>query len=405
MDDLFKNFSIYVKNAEFGSLEFWITPIVTVFLIWLLTMVGPKLFSNRKRLKTIFVIHNVLICASMIVASVLIGLICYLWSFNYFSVRPIQLSMLFSLFISLLIPVLSFLSLRNYFTSESLKEIVPRPKTKNHRDNTITETRKVYGRNKLFYLILIPGFLVLFFALNRGQNLISIVYDNSVSMDNKNAIEALSETFDNLDQNNEIVLTTLDGLTSDSLGKNFYGGKKTINEILAVTNYLRLQGGNVSSFNDPISAKNGLYQLTNKSIGSPLCESIWKSFLFSQETKSYTTYKNKVLIIITDGGDNVVETIHSGKFFFDIEAFAECYSPDKVFVIDYSEGTTNAFLQKFRESGCESYNVGNSKQDYLNALDNALNSFKNNWYLIYWMVIVVALMTMISLFIEPKKIV
>lgn len=405
MDDLFRNFSIYVKNAEFGSFEFWITPIFTVLFIWLLTIVGTKLFSNRKKIKTIFVIHNILICVSLIVASVLVGLICYFWSLNYFSATPIQLSLLFSLFIALLIPILSFLSLRNYFTTESLNEIAPQPKTKNQRDETITETRKIYGRNKLCYLILIPAFMFLLFALNRGQNLISIVYDNSFSMDNKNAIEALSETFDNLDKNNEIVLTTLDGLTSDSLGKNVYGGKKTINEILAVTNYLRLQGGNVNSFNDPISAKNGLYQLTNKSAGSPLCESIWKSFLFTNETKSNTTYKNKILIIITDGGDNVVQSMLSGKFFFDVEAFAQSYSPDKVFIIDYSEGTTNPFLQKFRESGCESYNVSNNKQDYLDALDNALNSFKNNWYLIYWLVIVVAIMTMISLFIEPKKIV
>ena len=70
------------------------------------------------------------------------------------------------------------------------------------------------------------------FALNSGKNIISIVFDNSGSMESKNSIEALSETFDNLGKNNEILLTTLEGL-----GEGSSGGKNTINEIFAIKNY------------------------------------------------------------------------------------------------------------------------------------------------------------------------
>ena len=164
MDDLFRNFGVYLKNAEFESFEFWLIPIGTVLIIWFFTVVGPKIFTSRKKIKTIFVVHNVAIFASILVAAILIGLICYFWSINYFSQNPIQLSLLISLFIALFIPIISFISLRTFFTIDNLNKIAHQAKTKNQFDKTITETRKVFGKNKLSYLILIPGFLFLLFA-------------------------------------------------------------------------------------------------------------------------------------------------------------------------------------------------------------------------------------------------
>jgi len=244
------------------------------------------------------------------------------------------------------------------------------------------------------------GFLFLLFSLNTGKNLISIVFDNSGSMESNNSIEALSETFDNLGKNNEIILTTLEGL-----GEGSSGGKNTINEILAVKNYSQLQAGNVIHYTDPISAKGGLNQITNQCWGSPICESIWKSYLYVKSTLINNSYKNKVLIVVTDGDDNVGNSIQSSKFFFDNEEFANYYTPDKTFVIDYSDGATNPFLQKIQDAGCETFIVTNTKQDYLFALDSTLNSFKNNWYLVFWVIIITSILTIIALFIEPKKIV
>lgn len=400
MEDFLNSFGKYIKATEFNSFEFWAYPISTLLLIWIISTVGLKIFTKRKTVKTIFVIHSAWICSSLFVATILIGLICYRWSVNYFSEKPLQLSLLISLFISLLIPLLSFISLRSFFTTDNLKEIVTQPKTPNHLDKIISDTKKVYRRKKLCYLMLFAGFLFLLFALNKGQNLISIVYDNSGSMENSNAVQAISETLDNLDKNNEIILATLDGL-----GENSSGAKNSLNEILAITNFAKLQGGNVVSFTDPVSAKNGLNQLSNPCWGSPICETIWKSFLFIQTTKANNTYKNKIMVIITDGDDNIGNTIPAGRFFFDVEIFSDCFSPNDVFIVDYSAGSANPFLQKFNESGSESFNVSNNKQDYLDALDNALNSFKNNWYLIYWTVIITVIMTLIALLIEPYKIV
>ncbi len=399
MKVLFNNFGKYIKTAEYSSIEFWLFPIVTILVIWLITIIGLKIFSKRKKLKSIFIIHKAWICSSLIVATIIIGLICYWWSINFFSEKPLQLSLLISLFISLIISIISFLSLRRYFTIDNIKEIVQQPKTQNQLEETITYTKKTYRKKKLCYFILLVGFLMLFFVLNKGQNLISIVFDNSGSMESKNATEALSETFDNLDKNNEIMLTTLEGLNENSVG-----GKSSLNEILAIKKYSNLQAGNVVFFPDPASAKAGLNQISNQCWGSPICESIWKSFLFIKETKANDNYKNKLLIIITDGVDNVSNTILNNKFFFDNQDFVEYFPQDKVFIIDYSGGAMNPFLQKFQDEGCNSYNVTNDKQDYINALDTALKPFKNNWYLIYWTIIITGLMTLIALFIQPKKI-
>jgi len=401
MEELFKAFGKYIKVAEFNSFEFWIYPIGTILTIWLLTTIGLKIIPKGKsKLKTVFRIHKFWIVNSLLVATVIIGLLCFWWATNYFAENPIQLSLLISLFLSLFIPIIIFVALRSFFTNDDIKEIAQQPKTPIQQEETITRTKKSYRKIKLFYFMLSLGFLFLLFSLNTGKNLISIVFDNSGSMESNNSIEALSETFDNLGKNNEIVLTTLEGL-----GENSTGGKTTINEILAVKNYSQLQAGNVVYFTDPISAKSGLNQITNQVWGSPICESIWKSYLYVNIKLVNNSYKNKVLIVITDGDDNVGNSIPSNKFFYDVEEFANYYTPDKTFIIDYSDGATNPFLQKFQDAGCETFIVTNTKQDYLDALDATLNSFKNNWYLVIWVIIITSILTIIALFIEPKKIV
>lgn len=407
MEELFKHFGSYIRTAEFDTLNFWLFPIGTVIIIWVLTMVSIKLINKKKKgVKTVFRIHKHWICCSIIIATVIIGLTCYWWATNYFNNHPLQLSMLISLFIALLFPIISFSKLRSFFTAEDIREITDQAKTPSQFDETLTFAKKEYRKKRLCYLILLAGFLFLLFSLNNGKNLISIVFDNSESMDGRNAIEALSETFDNLGNNNEIVLTTLEGLDADTTRYIL-----DVDKIFATKKASDLKAGNVQFFTDPIAAKNGL-NITNNCWGSPICESIWKSFLLTKESKTAETYSNKLLIVITDGMDNVYYSLSKRRFFFDQPEFAEFYSPENVFIIDYSDekligqlGGENLFMNKFQESGCEVYNVVNSKDDYINALNAALNSFVSNWFLIFWVIIISAIMTLIAMLIGPKKIV
>ena len=401
MNEFFKSFTTYCKEAQFDSVSFWSIPIGTIVFIWIATTIGLKIFSKRKKLKTVFVVNRAWIISSLFAAFLIITSICVCWSKNLFAQHPLQLSLLISLTISMLIPIFALLRLRNYFTREDIKELTYQPKTKSQLDAAILLAKKAFRANKYYYIIPVFGFLFLFFYFYKGTNLISLVYDNSGSMTQTSAIDALSETFDNLDENNEITLTTLDGFTSPGDAP----GKPSIKDLMSVSKYSALKGGNVVSFNNPKEAKNGLAQASNPCFGSPISEAIWKTFLFVKETKVNDSYKNKLLIVITDGADNIDESLKTGKFFFDDEGFAEYFPSENVFIIDYSNGTSTAFMQRCTSAGCDTYPADNSKQAYLDALDNALQSFKNNWFVIYWTAIIFSLFTIIALLIQPQKIV
>ena len=402
MTDFLKSFSTYCKEAEFSSIMFWAFPIFTLLFIWSLTTIGVKIFSKRKKLKTVFVINRAWIISSLIAAGILIGLICFWWSRNFFAQHPYQLALLISLIFAMLIPVFSLFNLRTYFTPEGIKEITDQPKTAHQLNSVIVLTKKAFTANKFYFFIPLLGFLLLFLYFYKGTNLITLVFDNSASMEETTAIDALSETFYNLEPNNEIVLSTLEGYQLTDLPPVV---KQTMNEIMAESKYSNLRGGNVVAFTNPTDARSGLSQISNDCNSSPICEALWKTFLFVQEAKPNQTFDKKLLIVITDGADNINATLASGKFLFDDEKFSEFYPSENTFVIDYSNGTSTSFLQRCTSAGCDIYPAENNKQAYLDALDNALQSFKNNWFLVYWTVIIFSLFTFIALLIQPKKIV
>jgi hypothetical protein len=402
MNNFFKSFSIYYKTTDFTSFVCWAFPIGTLLFIWLATTIGVKIFNRRKQMKKIFIINRGWIISSMSAACILISLICLWWSKNFFADHPYQLPLLVSLTIAMLIPVVALFKLLPYFSPETIKEITDQPKTAHQLNSVIIHTKKAFRRNKIYFLIPVLGFVFLFFYLYKGINLISLVFDNSGSMTQTTALAALSETFDKLDKNNEIVLTTLKGPNY----KSDADVRKSMNDLMKEKKYSNLNAGNVAAFQNPAEAKDAISQITGFDCCSPICESIWKSYLFIRETKSNETYKHKLLVVITDGADNSIsESLKTQKFFFDNAAFAEYFPAENVFIIDYSEAGSNIFMQKCTSAGCDVYPAENNKQAYLDALDNALQSFKNNWFLIYWTIIIFSLFTIVAMLIQPKKMV
>jgi hypothetical protein len=404
MDEFIKSFGNYWKEAPFDTFLFWLIPIGTIVSIWLLTTIGLKIFGRRKKLKTVFLANKAWVISSLIAATVLIAITCYCWSQNVFAQQPYHVALFISLAIALLIPIIAFVNLRRYYNSENMKEIIDQPKTTQQLDTRIPLIKRAFERIKFYYFFPLLGFLFLLFYLNKGVNLISVVFDNSGSMETTNAVGALSETFETLEENNEIVLTTLDGLsTADDPGL-----KQTIADLMLATQSQQLKAGIVRLFNTPVEAQNSLHDVFNSGrtvYGSPISESIWKTWLTIKESKTNQEYRNRLLIIITDGMDNIEASLAPGKFFFDNADFSEYFVPENTFVIDYSGGQTNNFLQRCMDAGCDIYPAENSKTDYLNALDNALQSFKNNWFLIYWLVLISSVFAIIGILIPPKKIV
>ena len=402
MNEFFNSLAEYWSEAQFGSFSFWVLPLITLAVIWVLTIVGLKIFIARKRLKTVFLVMRAWSISAMIAALILVASICYLWTRDFFSQHPLELSFLLALVIALLVPLINLLFLNGYYNTEGIREITTQPKTPLQLESTISSLKRAFGKNKLVLLMPMAGFMLLLLALNQGNNLISIVFDNSESMENNNAIQALSETFHNLDENNEIILATLEGLQAED-GSD---GKSSLDEIMAVQQSPQLKAGNVVSFDSPGAAIGGLGRISNECIGSPICETIWKSYLFAREVKPDESYDNRLLVVITDGEDNLVgESLLTGGFLFDDAAFSEYFPSERVFIIDYSSGKSNPLMQRFRNSGSDIYNVENNKEDYISALDNALQKFMSDWNLIYWVIFIYALFALITLIIQPNKIV
>ena len=406
MEQFLNDFGKYCTEASYGSFWFWGIPIVTVIGIWLLTTIGLKIFRSRKKLKTAFLVNKAWIICSLIAAFVIIAIICYCWSQNIFAAtsKDYRLSWLMALTIALIIPIIAFLNLRRYYNVNGIKEVTDQPITKLQYEASVPLLKRSYERIKWYYIIPAVAFLFLLFYLNKGTNLISIVFDNSGSMNTTNAESALSETFKSLEENNEIVLATLEGLSAP----DDVEGKKNMNELMLVTQSAKLKAGKITQFNTPTEAYSNLSSVLNTGVtvyGSPICEAIWKIRLFIKETKANQEYKNRLLIVITDGQDNIDATLNSGKFFFDNAEFSEYFAPENTFILDYSGGNSTNFMQRAISAGCDVYPVENNKADYLDALDNALQSFKNNWNLIFWTFFTVALFTIIALLIPPKKII
>lgn len=393
---------VYWRLAPIDTIAFWSFPIGTILFIWIVTTIGVKIFPRKRtKLTKTAVIIRWWIISSNIAALILISLICFWWCRNHFAQEPLQLSLLISLVLAMLFSVVSLFQLRSFYSQEGIKELTDQPKTMNQLGYTIVFLKQVFTKTKAIFLVPILGFLFLTFFFYKGTNLIAVVYDNSTSMTELSAVNALSETFQNLEENNEIILTTL-GESGSNVPENT---KEALADIMSVKQSDNLKRGIVRAYDNPQQAIEGLSQIANDCPDSPISEAIWKTNLYVQETKGDDIYANRLLIVISDGGDNISASLDASGFYYDDDKFSATFPEDKVFVIDYSGGNSNPLFNKFENAGCDIYPADNSKQDYLYALDNALGSFKNNWYLIYWTAFVTLIFSLIVIIVQPKKIV
>ena len=406
IEKFFEQFGIYCKYSNIDTILFWVILLGTPLFIWLLTTIVLKLPLKKEKFKTIFRVHRAWFISSCVAATVVISIICYFWSKNIFSRLHYELALLIALVVSMLIPIISIFSLNRYYSRDGIKEITAQPKSEAELNKrTIPLINKAFHQNKIWLVITLFGFLFLFFSINKGINLISIVFDNSDSMSSTNAVEALTETFDKLPANNEIIFTTLNGLP-----ENGTGVKSSAKEIMQAKKSSDLKAGLVTLFNTPQEAKNGFVSILNSGdivYGSPICEALWKMWLTTKETKQNTEFKNKLLIMITDGNDNCIKDLkQNDRLFYTNEEFTDFYSPERTYILDFSEddNTANNIIAQFQNEGCDVTNAVINKYDYLSALENALGEFQKEFYLIAWLLSFYVLFSIIILLTTPKRI-
>lgn len=398
--DFFLNFWQYSKEANI----FWsvLTPIISLVAIWLLAFAGLKLIEKPKRLRTVFMIHRVLIVSSLLVAMVLVAIICYCWTKNIIAELHLELAFIISLIFAFIVPIVSLILLRGYWEKTRVNEITDQPVSSIQAQNNIPFINKAFNNTKIWYFLPFIGFLFLLFSFNSGKNIISIVYDNSISMDGSNAISALTQTFGKLDINNEIIFTNLNNRDAE-----LSNCKRNIKDILAIKQSNKIKVGSCIPYNTPEEAKLSFQSTLSDAEGSPICEVTWKMWLFTKENnKINNDYKNKLLIIITDGDDLLVkeDLQQNNIFLFDDTEFADFYTPENTHIVDYSTDGNSIVIEKFRNYGATVYPAVTSVDDYLSALDDALLSFQKNIYLIVWTIVICVLGTIIGIVITPKKI-
>lgn len=398
--DFFQNFWQYSREANI----LWsvLTPIITLAALWLLAFIGLKLFANSGRLRTVFMIHKAMIVSSLLVAMVLVAIICFCWTKNITAESHLELAFIISLIFAFIVPIVSLILLRGYWEKTKVNEIINQPVSSVQAQNNIPFINKAFNKTKIWYFLPFIGFLFLLFSMNSGKNIISIVYDNSISMNGSNAISALTQTFGKLDINNEIIFTNLNNRSSD-----LSTCKTNIKDILAIKQSNKIKVGSCIPYNTPEEAKLNFQSTLSDAEGSPICEVTRKMWLFTKENNiANNDYKNKLLIIITDGDDLLVkeDLQQNNKFLFDDTEFAEFYAPEDTHIVDYSTDGNSLVIEKFRDHGAIVYPAVTSVDDYLAALDDALLSFQKNIYLIVWTIVICVFGTIIGLLITPKKI-
>lgn len=398
------SFEGYVTSTDFSSFQFYLWPLGTLGAIWLLALLAIKYLRPRdKRFKTIFAIYRGGIFSSLVVAMGLVSFLCWGWATHFFSHYPLEFSALLSLILALAVPAVLLLRLRSFYSIEQMKEVIEPPKTANQREATEVALKRAFWRLKPFYFIPFVGLLFLLLQFRTDTNLITIVYDNSSSMEGRrqDAIKALTATFDNLQENNEVIITTLDGP-----GNNMQTPPQSLKALMSIDQSSKIRVGNIKSYPSPATAVSGLSQLTeNMSYGSPIAASIWKTFLHIQENHSGgQAYEKRLLIVFTDGADDMDSSLLGGKFFFDDERFKSTFPPEHVYIINFDpdEGIY-PLTKRFEDEDCTIYPAANEAA-FQEALDDALRTFKSKWNLVAWVCSILVLFTVVGLAIGPKKI-
>lgn len=402
-----------ISEADFTSWKFWIIPIITIILVIVLFLILIKLqWSRSKSSEPDRIISRIyfewILSLGLVGLSLIVIASPYLqklWDDFFEGDKSWQLGILLSFLIVMILFIIRIFKYSRLIKNSQLvkvsklQDLISIPITNKSLKNSIIEIKKTFNKRKWYILIPAIGYILypFYYYYNKERNIICIVFDNSSSMSGQNAILALDQIFDKLENNNEIIFTTLDGYMPNDMPPVV---KTNMEQIMIVQKSSELKAGKVMHFLNPISAKAGLSQI-GTSNGSPICESIWKTYLYFKENYSENTYDKNVLIVITDGMDNISESITTGKFFFDDPQFAARFSPNDVFIIDYAQ-QSSPLTQRFLQAGCIVHSADTSITGYLSSLEDSLQEFHNTSYLIWWMLIIYILAFLSIIIINPS---
>lgn len=338
--------------------------------------------------------------------TLLVGLtttICLVKFSSFFYYKPCQFGVMMGFFIVGLLTVLAHQAACKRIKKKEMV-VMDVPLSKNAMNNRKTNLRKYNGLNVYIFLILALPFALLWMP-NRQSQFVSIVLDNSVSMDRflEFGTNSLQSVLYKTPSNGKYLLTTFTDqniphseLLAPNQNTNAYF-EAIVNTTPAEVYKLPAQ---TESCESPTTLINAFEQV-NIVLTSPLYQAIWQNYLIArQEAGSGTDFQSRKMIVITDGEDISYLAANEQKFrhphsdifkaegkigqspydFFDGEIYGIDLSTEEGF--DFWNDCAESFQDVFD---------GTEQQSYFEALKSALPEMYFDWSLIYCLAILLSL--------------
>lgn len=246
-----------------------------------------------------------------------------------------------------------------------------------------------FYKSAMFSLLLLLPFLILF-VKSRQNTLVSFVIDNSKSMQEQLdlLVTGLTEIAPSIQENIDYVITHIPECEDcDDYNANVNFSVEQI--ISKESDRLNAENATFSDINEALSYLEGI-QLTN--LGSPLFDCIWSNYLNCKDETSSKDYQKKVLLVFSDGEDNLysdhAEVKTPKNCFFDMENGQITTFFDQVSFISY-KGMGGKRL--FDACGDIPLYDGNESASIVKALSKELQNYMLDWSLVYFMLIITLL--------------
>jgi hypothetical protein len=404
MNDLTTTLEAIFTQAKYGELFFWGVPFIAVIITFLFTKVLIMTTAVNNSTNSEYRILFSFLKASAILAAIGIGIMCYLFNTRYYTDYEYNLSHLLGLILILGIGVSSIFQISRTYNRNKTKDLSRFPITRLELQNTNTFLRTSFKNLKLWLILPVLGFLVLLINSSEDKNLVSIVLDTSASMKEANSSgeipleisrDALYNVVSSFGENTDVVFTTFNEGTRK---ENIIGITSTsINNLLGENTLFTGEQKNV--------LLDFIRNIDTDNTNSPICETIWKNYLFTEEQSLMDNYANITSIVITDGLDVLTlnkENTLSG-FFCENQNYSTLFGTNVNLIQLEStlnpDDERNASVIFDKASSC-GYNVadGTNQLNYNDALSNILSDYKKNNFFLYIMIGITMLFLLLGFF-------
>lgn len=396
----------YFTQSSYNDPGFWIYPAGALALVYVLAVLLIKQRNAASPNSRMLHILSNLVLAGVITSAITGGLGLFFWATGRYQAEPLQLSHLLSLALALGVSVWALSSLAGQQTQEDFKNLVEQPKTQFERDRSVKLVRNSYSKLKTFaWLIPLAAALALLpLFYQQKEKLLCFVIDNSFSMEQPLQMgkNALSRTIQQFKEDTHVTLSYFDNReVVTSLG-----------QLLATQSSSGLAGTVISFEADRTSALNQVQAIPIAGKGSPICELIWKTYLFAKDASVERNYDEKYLVLITDCVENVISDEDLTGFLCDSPEFEEFFQSANVRVVQLEDRNfTHPNGQNLDSGGklldkaqaCGYTILDGSLSSYDESIDTIANEVTNDYVFPIWVVILYVLYALILLALNQRQ--